>query len=303
MKNNIPVTLRRLLIPESNINKWYRDENGVYVPESHNSGFTLFDTVNPYPLFFDGTYKIGSMSITPKIGDTEYIDNTYREMLNNKIKNHYLDYRIGFETPNLFYHHFNTLLNEIMPEINAKYRLLWGFFAEKLPYGYFEHEDINGGNKNTYNSDVTNKKGDVKNYDWSGSVNGQSNDDTSSSYDFDTPQNISDLNVNSPSHMSNANVSKSKNGTTYNINGQVHLDGVNPIIYVDDQHPTTKSTFEDDKTENRGYDTNEYVNRNNEKYGYTSNDFKLIKEFNDELSNIDLEVIKKLRDCFLYVYF
>lgn len=303
MKNNIPVTLRRLLIPESNINKWYRDENGVYVPESHNSGFTLFDTVNPYPLFFDGTYKIGSISITPKIGDTEYIDNTYREMLNNKIKNHYLDYRIGFETPNLFYHHFNTLLNEIMPEINTKYRLLWGFFAEKLPYGYFEHEDINGGTRNTYNSDTTNKKGTIKNFDWQGQINGQKTDSKSYNYEFDTPQNMSSLNPDSPNHMSNATVSKDNAGENFSLNGRIIYQGTAPVIIADEDHPTGETQFNDDKVENRGHDDTEYRNRYNEKYGYTSNDFKLIKEFNDELSNIDLEIIKKLRDCFLYVYF
>ena len=58
----------------------------------------------------------------------------------------------------------------------------------------------------------------------------------------------------------------------------------------------------DDKTENRGYDQNEYVNRYDEKYGYNSNDFKMITEFNNELNNIDLKIINSLRDCFLYVY-
>lgn len=299
LQNRIPVTLRRLLNPATNINRWEKNENGVFIPVEVSTGFTLFDT---YPLFFDGTYKIGSMQIVPKIGDTQYIDNTYRAKLNQKIQDHYIDYRIGFETPQLFKHHFNTLLKEVMDGFNSEYRLAWGFFAEKLPYGYFEHETINGGTKTTYNSDVTNKKGDVTNFDWNGGISGQNTDSVNHTYNFDTPQNISSLNENSPDHMSSATVSKDNNGETYATNGRViYLNGKYTVIN-DDDHPTAKTKFNDDKSENRGYDNNEYVNRYNEKYGYNSNDFKMITEFNKELNNIDLKIINSLRDSFLYVY-
>ena len=65
MQNRTPVTLRRLINPATNINKWEKDENGVFVPVEISTGFTLFNT---YPLFFDGTYKIGGINIIPKIG-------------------------------------------------------------------------------------------------------------------------------------------------------------------------------------------------------------------------------------------
>ena len=298
MQNRTPVTLRRLINPTTNINKW-ENVNGVFQPIEVSTGFILFEE---YPLFFDGTYKIGSINIIPKIGNTEYIDSEYRDKLNQKIQDHYIDYRIGFETPQLFKHHFNTLLKEVMDKYNSEYRLAWGFFAEKLPYGYFEHMEYNGSTKQIYNSDTTNKKGNVTNFDWNGGISGQNTDSKSYNYDFDTPQNLSSLNPDSPEHMSGANVTKSNNGEMYNTNGRViYLNGKYTVIN-DDDHPTGKIKYDDDKTENRGYDQNEYVNRYDEKYGYNSNDFKMITEFNNELNNIDLKIINSLRDCFLYVY-
>lgn len=299
-----PITLRRLLDPACNINVWERDENGVYVPVETSTGFVLFSTSNPYPLFFDGSYYIGGMQIIPEAGGVPVYDNNYRDALNKKIMDHYANYRIGADSPNLFYHNFNTLLNEIMPEYNAKYRLVWGFFAEKLPYGYFEEKYYNGGTKNAYNSDYTTKHGDISTFDWSGGQSGTSPSDPakSSVYNFDTPQNMSSLDPTSPDHMSSATVATDHGAGTFTMSGYVDLNNGVPEIKRDSTHPTGKRTEGDTTNENRGYDTQTFENRSDKRYGYTSNDFKLISEFNNELSNIDLEIIKALRDCFLYTY-
>ena len=300
MQNRTPVTLRRLINPATNINKWVNN-NGTFEPLEISTGFTLFDE---YPLFFDGSYYIGALQIIPKIGNTEYIDNDYRDKLNKKIQDHYIDYRIGFETPQLFKHHFNTLLKEVMDKYNSEYRLAWGFFAEKLPYGYFEHMGYNGKTQNNYNSTVTQEKGDINNFNWAGNLSGGHPDDwgKNASYEYDTPQNMSSLDVDSPDHMSGANVSKTHSEQTFSINGRITLVNGSPTVLTDNQHPTTKSTFENDKTTNGGNDSFEFVNRFDEKYGYNSNDFKMITEFNNEMSNIDLKIINALRDCFLYIY-
>ena len=301
--NKAPVTLRRLINPTTNINVW-KPIDGVFTPESIESGFTLFDTTNLYPLFWDGTYKIGGLSIKPMLHNQEYLDSTYRDTLNTKITNHYMDYRIGFETPQLFAHHFNTLLNEIMPEYNTKYRILWQYFAEKLPYGYFKHLEMNGGNKNTYGATVTNKYGDIDMFDWSGSLTGQNANDptTQTGYNFDTPQNINDIDTNSPAHMSSADTGKSHTGETYTQNGRITVDNQIPQLEVSEDAPTGKTKHGEDKTTNGGSDSFSYENRYDEEYGYTTQDLKLISDFSNELSNIDLQIINKLRDCFLYVY-
>ena len=46
---------------------------------------------------------------------------TYREILNQKILNHYYEDEIGFETANLFKFYLNNKLNEIMPYYNNLY--------------------------------------------------------------------------------------------------------------------------------------------------------------------------------------
>lgn len=301
--SRIPITLRRLIKPSTNINFWFPHGDDWY-RENNDTGFELFDNTNPYPLIFDGSYTIGGHPIVLKLNNVDYTDNTYRSKLNNKIIDHYLDYRIGFATPQLFYHHFNTLLREVMPDFNNKYRILWQYFSEKLPYGYFEHTGYNGGSSNTNNGGGTNTFGDVKSYDWSGTISGQNANDptTTKGYEFDTPQNISDINLNDPAHMSGANTGETHSGETYTQSGRVIVNNQIPQIQTGDEYPTGKTTHGNDTYTTNNTDTFTYNNRYDEKYGYTTQDIKMISDFSNELSNIDLQIINSLRDCFLYVY-
>lgn len=63
--------------------------------------------------FFDAGFMIGNYPIW---------DETYRNVLNDKIKNHYLYKEIGQETPGRFKHYLDTKLNEIMPYYNQLYQ-------------------------------------------------------------------------------------------------------------------------------------------------------------------------------------
>lgn len=300
----LTITLRKLINSYTNVNIW-TENNGVYEPEQYNSGFELFDNVDKYPLIFDNTYTIGGKAVNLIFNDAIYTDNTYRDKLNKKIIDHYINYHIGVKSPYLFKHNFNTKLREIMPKYNAEYRLQWEYFLNSLPKGYFEHEEFNGGSKNNYNSDVTNKKGTIDNFDWSGGISGNNANDPTidRTYNFDTPQNISSLDTNSPDHMSNATVSNTHSGETYYQNGRVIINGQIPQIQDgNESYPTSKTMFADDKIINGGYDLTEFVNRYNEKYGYNINDVKGIYEFTEEINNIDLKIIKELRDQFLLVY-
>lgn len=47
---------------------------------------------------------------------------SYRNILNNNILNHYYENEIGFETANLFKFYLNQKLNEIMPYYNTLYK-------------------------------------------------------------------------------------------------------------------------------------------------------------------------------------
>ena len=51
----------------------------------------------------------------------------HREVLNNKILNHYLMSEIGQETPELFKIYLNNTMNEIMPNYNILYKALYQY--------------------------------------------------------------------------------------------------------------------------------------------------------------------------------
>lgn len=299
------ITLRKLIDPNLNVNVWSKNDEGIWTPNNNDNGFSLFDTVSPYPLFFDGTYKIGSLAVVPKIGDITYIDTAYRSTLNTKIKNHYLMHSIGFESPFEFKYYFNLLLSEYMPTANAKYRQLWEYFAEKMPSGYYEKLIMSGGNTQTFNNVKDEiKRGDVKDYDLSGSISGQNADDpnTAINYNFDTPQNLSSINVNSPDHMSSADAGKTHDGQRYTSSGVVQIVNGVPTLVQDDQHPTHKSTYADSSNTKSGSISDLFNNRYDEKSGYSSTDIKLLNSIYNELANIDLDIINSVRDAFLYVY-
>lgn len=115
-------------------------------------------------------------------GQNDYpiFDETYRSVLNKKIKDHYYVREIGFETAGLFRLNFISLMNEIMP----KYNILYQAQAKLL-------EDID----NLYNN-VDLKETLEREQAQSGNTqsNAQSNTETNGKNLFqDTPQGSLDL--------------------------------------------------------------------------------------------------------------
>lgn len=90
-------------------------------------------------------------------------DENYREILNNKILNHYYDAEIGFETAPLFRHYLLAKLNEIMVLYNIMYEkqkdLLENIFGNVNLTETFEGEN----NVNTNSNSNSNGNGNSKN--------------------------------------------------------------------------------------------------------------------------------------------
>ena len=88
-------------------------------------------------------------------------DENYREILNNKILNHYFDAEIGFETAPLFRHYLLAKLNEIMPLYNILYEkqkeLLNNILDNVNLTETFESENSN--NSNVSNNSQSNSTG------------------------------------------------------------------------------------------------------------------------------------------------
>ena len=80
---------------------------------------------------------------------------SYRNILNNNILNHYYENEIGFETANLFKFYLNQKLNEIMPYYNILYTAQEEIVKDKLFNNVDLKETSNRINKSNTNSTST----------------------------------------------------------------------------------------------------------------------------------------------------
>ena len=88
------------------------------------------------------------------LNDYPIWNETYREILNKKILNHYYENEIGFETANLFKFYLNNRMAEIMPYYNKIYNGVEEALANAL--GNVDlHEESNRLNNNNVNTSST----------------------------------------------------------------------------------------------------------------------------------------------------
>ena len=127
---------------------------------------------------------------------------SYREILNQKIINHYYINEIGFETANLFKFYLNNKMNEIMPYYNNLYNA-----QEKALinlYGNIDlYEESNRLNNNEVNT-TSNSKSDSKNL-FQDTPQGKINFASLENQQWATnyTNNVNDINDNSNSHGEN----------------------------------------------------------------------------------------------------
>lgn len=308
-------TLRDLIDPTANPGTYSR-VNGSWQHDSNDTGFTLFDEDRKYPLIFDGSAAIGGYTLNPIISVPQYDGSTatfnfasatYRDYLNQKIIDHYFGYEIGFETPQMFKHYFNTKLREIMPYYNNKYYNIMIAIAQNVPFTYFERTDYNGKTLTNTDTVLTLTHGDAFTWDYRGSttINGESVERT---YNFDTPQNISSLNPDSPDHMSSAVTGKSQAANVQIASGFVDGSG-NITQDFADAHATSKSKKAQDTQGTKGdasKNYTEYEGRYDTKHGFSAAQRMEISKYIGEqlgsMGNIDLEIINELRSCFMMIF-
>lgn len=292
-------TLRRLMDPEANTAGYHFVKghyvNDVWVPSSTvtkievPTGFTLWETGDKaYPLIFDDPNWKG-------------YDPSYRSSLNSKIVDHYWGYEIGSETPSMFKYRINVRMREIMPYYNLLLKAQWENFKEFDPNTFYREKDYQGGTEKEYLGGQDKTFGQRQQYDHSGSATYGLNADGSidnegKQYNFDTPQNMSSLNVDSPDHMSSAAVVKNNQGKVYTQNGK-----------YDDLNMTDDPTFiTDSYTDNEAYkdrkDNETFKNRKDIEKGYNTSRYVQYKEYLEGLKNIEQMIIDELRDCFMLCY-
>lgn len=263
-------TLRRLLDPEANTAgyKFVKGHyvNGVWVPATTTkievpTGFTLWEEGDKaYPLIFDDP-------------NWEGYDPSFRSALNSKIVDHYWGYEIGSETPSMFKYRINTKMREIMPYYNLLFKAQWENFREFDPNTFYREKEYQGGTEKEYLGGQDKTYGKRQQYDHSGSATYGLNEDGSidnegKQYNFDTPQNMGSLNVDSPDHMSSAAVVKNNQGKVYTQNGKYdNLNLTNDPTFIADSYTDNESyknrkdneTFKNRKDIEKGYNTSRYT--------------------------------------------
>lgn len=147
--------------------------------------------------------------------DYPIFDENYRNTLNKKILDHYLESEIGFETPALFRHYLNSTMNEIMPYYNTLYTKQVALL-DKLETNVNVREEYKGTStsNNTANS--------------TSSSTGQSN---SKNLYQDTPQGSLDTtDLDNQSYATNVTFDKNNTSTNITDNSSNSGRGTNDYI-------------------------------------------------------------------------
>ena len=165
-----------------------------------------------------------------KMTDYPIFDENYRNVLNQKILNHYYENEIGFETAPLFRFYLNNKLNEIMPYYNILYekqlQLLNNIDKNVNLVEDFKGTNTNESTTNTESESTSNSSGTSKNKNLfqdtpQGNLNNTEleNQTWATNYTMNNTKNENEINDNSSSNGT-ANYLKTiigNNGSRYNL--------------------------------------------------------------------------------------
>lgn len=256
--------------------------------------------------------------------DYPIFDENYRNILNEKIINHYLFNEIGMETAELFKFYLNTTMREIMPYYNQLYK------SELLEFNPLYDSDLttvyDKTNDNTSSTETNNQTINKSKATTNGNVENESDSfshsDAHSTGDShgnsvgngntknvhsDTPQGFLSINsIENETYASDATMSK-----TTDINTTMAQSHNDEIGYANESsHSNSFNNSITNGAATLNSDNNVFNIANNfENYvshvvgkspGMSYSD--LLLRFRDTFLNIDMMIIKELNDCFMLLY-
>lgn len=210
--------------------------------------------------------------------DFPIFDEEYRSVICKKILMHYYTREIGLETVGLWKLKLETLMNEIMPYYNERYKsMLMKYELFKDADYYTEHQG--SGKGESADDSVLSKYND-------GTTSGRrtrGREETDYNIFSDTPQGAL-TNVNNETYLTDAR--------------KIMVNEDEGISYSEDRHDSGESTG--NSTHNFS-NTDEYVDHVYGKFpGKTYP--ALIREFRENIINVDVEVIDALKQLFMLVW-
>lgn len=251
--------------------------------------------------------------------DFPMFDESYRVTLENKILKHYYTREIGAETVGLWKHWLCTRLNEIMPYYNQLYKSAVIEFNPMYDVDLTtDYQKVDNGNRDktgsfSENGNFNETVEDVRNSN--GSSNRTDNDSVNTTvedakkndhwdYFSDTPEGGID-GVADNSYLTNArHITDDGSGSETNTTGTSTT-----VSNGTTSDRTTDNTEREGTNEKAGNNTSNEIIRNTEDYlhhvvGKTGgvSYSKLLKEYRDTFINIDMMIIKDLRDLFMNIW-
>jgi len=224
----------------------------------------------------------------PKIFNFDYpiFDENHREELETKIIRHFYTREIGLETYGLWKLKLETRMNEIMPYYNEMYKTA---AIEYNPIHDVDYVKTHAGTNevNTTSKTMSASEGTSERDISSTSTGSTSNDTTSWDLYNDTPQ-----------------------GSVQNIENETYLTNARKNTEDYDGTTTNTSTTNDDTqyTDNRTVDgtnketgTDNYIETMKGKVG-TYSFSKMIKEYREQVLNIDMMIINDLENLFMLLW-
>lgn len=260
-------------------------------------------------------------------------DENYRELLNQKIINHYYFREIGMETAELFKRYLNTTMCEIMPYYNQLYK------SELLEFNPFYNVDktiVSDKNNNSVSDFIGNTTG--KNQQNADTENTQTNNgkqqtttaatsvgesvgnskgsgkttNKSKRVSSDTPQGF--LSINSIDSETYASAAEMANGETVN---EFTVNDTKATSSNSENGTTDQTNVAETKA--KGNTTSNATTETDTANKTTSNDFEnyvshvigksegetyseMLLKFRDTFLNIDMMIIDELKTCFMMIY-
>ena len=224
----------------------------------------------------------------PKIFSFDYpiFDENHRVELETKIIRHFYTREIGLETYGLWKLKLESRMNEIMPYYNEMYKTA---AIEYNPINDVDYVKTHAGTNevNTTSKTMSASEGTSERDISSSSTGSTSNDTTSWDLYNDTPQ-----------------------GSVQNIENETYLTNARKNTEDYDGTSTNTSTTNDDTqyTDNRTVDgtnketgTDSYIETMKGKVG-TYSFSKMIKEYREQVLNIDMMIINDLENLFMLLW-
>ena len=213
-------------------------------------------------------------------------DESYRAVLERKIVMHYYTREIGLETFGLWKLKLETKLNEIMPYYNElyesttfKYNPLYDADYYKTTKGTDVGENNRAGQSNTVNNSTNNTA-----YDESGENSGKNKRVNKFS---DTPQGGL-IGIEDDNYLTNVTIEENEGENSYSKNGH-NLNTVNGSVVGTDSETGNFNT------------TKDYIDHVFGKFPGRSY-AKDIREYRENLLNIDMQIIDELKDLFMLLW-